>query len=139
MPRDEQSDDPRSLLFPLALAATCVFLWPATLTFSAGDWPSPNQFPHNDPPLNACGVVGATCAYYLRYYLGDGAYPLLLFLTLAAFLKLLRGEVRGLLERGVGLALVVACTSASAYLIATTGSGSLPMGEGGMFGGALVR
>ena len=92
----------------MCLLVLCVFLWPALLTFDAGDWPSPNQYPHNAPPENACGAVGGWFAYYLLYYLGDGAYPLLLFATLAALLRLFRGELGNLWERTLGLALVVA-------------------------------
>ena len=87
----------RSVLVSLAAVALTVFLWPALVTFDAGDWPSPNQYPHNVPAANACGLVGAWCAYELRYLLGDGAYPLLLFATLAAFLRVLRG-VSGILR-----------------------------------------
>ncbi|MFQ5463439.1 MAG: DNA translocase FtsK 4TM domain-containing protein, partial [Phycisphaerae bacterium] len=128
---------PRSLVLPLGGLIVCVFLWPALLTFDAGDWPSPNQFPNNEPTLNACGHVGAAMAYYLEYLLGDGAYPLLLFATLAAGFKLIRGEIGGMLERSIGLALVVACTSASAHLISAPSPLSLPVGHGGLCGFAL--
>ena len=96
-----------------ALALT-VFLWPAIVSFDAGDWPSPNQYPHNMPSRNACGMVGAWCAYQLHYFLGDGVYPLLLFVTLAALVRLVRGEIGHFAERVFGLTLVVLCAAASA-------------------------
>ena len=43
----------------VAAMAICAFLLPALVTFDPGDWPSPNQYPHNTPVHNACGVVGA--------------------------------------------------------------------------------
>ncbi len=125
------------MLLPLCALAFAVFLWPAVLTFNAGDWPSPNQFPHNAPNSNACGVVGAWAAYQLLYYVGDGVYPVLVFATLAAIMRILRGGIGYPGERLFGLALVVACTSASAHLISTPGTASLPVGNGGVIGHAL--
>ncbi len=125
---------PRSLLLPFCFLVLCVFLWPTTLTFSPGDWPSPNQYPHNTPAVNACGVVGAWLAYYTRYFVGDGVYPLLLFATLAAVLRLFRGEIGHVGERVAGLVLVVACTSASSHLISAEAAADLPVGNGGLLG-----
>lgn len=62
---------------------------------------------------------------------------LLLFATLAALLKVVRGEIRSIGERAFGLGLVVACTSASAHLICGPGPRSLPVGHGGLVGYAL--
>ena len=122
---------------PTVALLACVFLWPALLTFHVGDWPSPNQHPHNDPAANACGLVGAWCAYHLRHVLGDGTYLLLLFATLAALLKVVRGEIGSIWGRVFGLGLVVACTSASAHLICGPGPRSMPVGHGGLVGYAL--
>ncbi len=137
MPKPSNYVSPRSLLLPLGGLILCIFVWPALLTFDAGDWPSPNQFPHNEPTLNACGHVGSAMAYYLQYLLGDGAYPLLLFVTLATGFKLVRGEIGGAAERFIGVVLVVACTSASAHLISAPSGLSLPVGHGGLCGFAL--
>ena len=125
------------MLLPLAALALAVFLWPALLTFDPGDWPSPNQYPHHSPAANACGPVGAWFAYQLQYFLGDGAYPSLLFATLAAIMRVIRGEIGSIWERAFGLILVVLCTSASAHLISTRGVAALPVGNGGVIGYAL--
>ena len=122
---------------PFCAFAICVFLWPARLTFDPGDWPSPSQYPHNDPSLNACGMVGAWCAYQLRHLLGDGGYTLLLFVSLAALLRLVRGELGNLRERALGLVLLVACTSASTHFITGAHQGALLVGPGGLIGHAL--
>ncbi|MBI1825325.1 MAG: DNA translocase FtsK [Planctomycetes bacterium] len=137
MTADRPTLRPRKLTLPLMGLAAAALLWPAMFTFHLGDWPSPHQFPHNDPTANACGVIGAWCVYYLRYFLGDGAYILLLFCTLAALLKIARGEIRCVGERAFGLLLVLACTSASAHLIATPSANSMPVGNGGVIGYAL--
>jgi S-DNA-T family DNA segregation ATPase FtsK/SpoIIIE len=107
------------------------------VTFDPGDWPSPNQYPHHSPSANACGIVGAWCAYQLRFYVGYGAYPLLLFMTLAALIRLFRGRVDHVWSRAFGLALFVTCTSASAHLLTEPAAGSLPVGHGGVIGFSL--
>lgn len=125
------------MLLPLGAFVLAIFLWPALLTFDAGDWPSPNQYPHHDPAVNACGLVGAWCAYHLRHLIGDGTYPLLLFASLASVLRLVRGELGSLWERLFGLALVVLSTSASVDIISASKVAALPVGDGGMIGFAL--
>ncbi len=137
MPMHHQATPGRRLAMPLIGLAICAVLWPAMLTFHPGDWPSPHQYPHNSPAANACGPVGAFVAYLLRYYLGDGAYPLLLFATLAAGMKLVRGHIGSMAERVFGLILFVTCTSASAHLIASHATAALPVGHGGVIGFAL--
>ena len=72
MAQKDQSYRRSSLLVPMGALALAVFLWPAIVTFDTGDWPSPNQYPHNSPTMNACGIVGAWCGYQLQYFLGDG-------------------------------------------------------------------
>ncbi|HNQ23120.1 MAG TPA: DNA translocase FtsK [Phycisphaerae bacterium] len=125
------------VLWPVLTVGACALLWPALLTFDIGDWPSPHQFPLNDPPRNACGTVGALAAYCLRYALGDGAYPLLLFATLALVTRLVRGQVGHLWERLIGLALVVPGTAAAVHLVAAPNADSLPVGAGGVLGHVL--
>jgi S-DNA-T family DNA segregation ATPase FtsK/SpoIIIE len=134
-----QHYSPRALLSPVTALIVCAILWPAVLTFDPGDWPSPHQYPHNDPPANACGQVGAWAAYHAIRFIGDGTYPLLLFFTLAAALRVLRGRIGNLTERAFGLALIVACTSASAHLISPPGTAVLPVGNGGVVGYGLAE
>jgi S-DNA-T family DNA segregation ATPase FtsK/SpoIIIE len=137
MTQAKQASPPRRILLPLLAVAFCAFLWPAVVTFDAGDWPSPNQYPHNLPMTNACGRVGAWLSYYLHYYVGDGVYPLLLFSSLAALMKLLRGEIGHTWERAIGLILFVPSTSASVHLIGGSSTVALPVGNGGVIGYAL--
>lgn len=137
MGRDPAPIASRSTWASICALTVCLFLWPALLTFSPADWPSPNQSPHPTPAMNACGVVGAWLSYYVHHWLGDGAYPLLLFVTLAAGMRLSRGAIGRPCERVFGLALVVAAISASAHLIAGPSTGSLPVGHGGVVGWAL--
>ncbi|UCF32576.1 MAG: DNA translocase FtsK [Phycisphaerales bacterium] len=137
MTQPKPPSPPRRILLPLLAVVFCAFLWPAVVTFDPGDWPSPNQYPHNLPMANACGRVGAWLSYYLHYYLGDGIYPLLLFSSLAALMKLVRGEIGHTWERTIGLILFVPCTSAAVHLIGGSSTVALPVGNGGVIGYAL--
>ncbi|MFQ5589965.1 MAG: DNA translocase FtsK 4TM domain-containing protein [Phycisphaerae bacterium] len=127
----------RAFLLPICALATAAFLWPAVLTFDPGDWPSPNQFPHNTPCSNACGIVGAWCSYHLVYYIGNSTYALLAYATLAALIRISGGEITNLPERLFGLGIVVACTSAAAHLMSATAVTPLPVGNGGVIGFGL--
>jgi S-DNA-T family DNA segregation ATPase FtsK/SpoIIIE len=137
MAADPTHSSSRSTLASMGTLALCLFLWPAMVTFDIGDWPSPNQYPHNTPAANVCGVVGAWLAYQLHHYMGDGTYPVLLFATMASVVRLVRGRVGHLWERLVGVVLLTACTSVSAHLISMPGGASLPVGHGGVIGYAL--
>jgi len=137
MPREPDRSAPRRVVWPLLFLALCLFGWAAVLTFDLGDWPSPHQYPHNQPVHNACGRLGASAAYGVGYTLGAGVYPLLLFATLSGLTWLVRGSVGSAIERGVGLLLVVTCTSVSVHLIAGGVDSALPLENGGILGFAL--
>ena len=128
---------PRGTVRSVVAMAACLFLWAAVCTFDPGDWPSPNQFPHHSPTHNACGLVGAWFSYQARYFLGDGVFPILLFATLACFMRLARGEIGNLFDRVIGIVLVAASTAASSHLIAAPSAAALPVGNGGLAGYAL--
>lgn len=122
------------MMVPIGAMAVCLFLWVALLTFDPGDWPSPHRYPHNSPTHNACGLVGSWVAYQSFHLIGDGVYPLVLFFSLAAILRLINGRIVHLGERLFGLALVVVCTSTCVHLLFTTASSPLYAGPGGLLG-----
>jgi len=134
MSRTSESQASRRLLGPIAVLFACLFFWAALLTFDIGDWPSPHFYPHNAPTRNACGQVGSFAAYHLFHVIGDGAYPLLLFFSLAGGLYLAHGRIVHLGERLLGLALVVLCTCASVHLLFNAGPATLSAGHGGLLG-----
>ena len=117
----------------------CLFLWVSLLTFDIGDWPSADVYPHNTPTQNACGRMGAWVAYEIFYWIGDGAFLLLLFLSFAAGLWLVNGRVRNLGQRAFGVVLLVCCTSTTVRLMADGGPNSLAVGDGGVLGVALAQ
>ena len=137
MPTRLNQQRPRRLLWPILLNLACLFAWASLVTFDVGDWPSPHRYPHHDPPHNACGPAGGLVAYAAFYYLGDGAYPLILFVSMAAGLWLFNGRVPNLLQRAFGLALLCSATAAAVHLVSAGGANTLPEGDGGILGTAL--
>ncbi|HRX85510.1 MAG TPA: DNA translocase FtsK, partial [Phycisphaerae bacterium] len=137
MARRKKRNQPRPLFGPIFLTLGCLFIWGALLTFSAADWPNPSHQPHNDPAHNACGRAGALVAYELFYWLGDGVYPLLVFGTLAAGLWMVHGRIEHVFQRAFGLAVLIACSSATVHLLSSGGANSLAVGDGGVLGTGL--
>ncbi len=137
MAYDAEETTPRSVVLWFCAVVLFLFLWPALLSFDAGDWPSASQYPHNDPTANSWGVVGSWIAYQLRYLLGGGVYPLLVFGTLAAVSRMVSGRIDHMVERGLGVVLLVGCSAATAHLIPGTRSWGMLVGHGGLAGHAL--
>ncbi|MCK4659773.1 MAG: DNA translocase FtsK [Phycisphaerae bacterium] len=135
--RRQPQQRPRRLLWPIFFGLACLFVWASLLTFDVGDWPNPHQYPHHHPPHNSCGQTGAFLAYTLFYYIGDGVYPLILFLSMATGMWLFNGKIPHLLQRGFGLVLLCSATAAAVHLISAGGSNTLPEGDGGVLGTAL--
>lgn len=139
MAQSKKKDQPRRLMGPAALCMTCMFLWVSLLTFDIGDWPSADVYPHNHPANNACGRMGAWVAYQVFHWIGDGAFPLVLFLSFAGGMWLINGRIANLGQRAFGLVLLVCCTSTTVGLISSGGANSLAIGDGGVLGVALGR
>ncbi len=137
MAAKEKPDKINSTLWAYGVFATALFVWASVLTFDLGDWPSPHQFPHNNPTANACGTAGAWIVYQIRYVIGDGVFSILLFATVASLFRMMKGEISNLWERCAGLGLVTLCVSASSHLIFTDGQLSLVVGPGGLLGNVL--
>ncbi|MFQ5422454.1 MAG: DNA translocase FtsK 4TM domain-containing protein [Phycisphaerae bacterium] len=121
----------------LAGLLLCTFAWVAILTFDAHDAPNTAVWPPNSPAHNACGRIGASAAFYLMRYLGSGTYALLLFLTGAAAIRMVR-PITDIPLRLIGVALIITGTSAAVSLFASNGSGALVEGRGGILGIAVA-
>ncbi|MCB9850295.1 MAG: DNA translocase FtsK [Phycisphaerales bacterium] len=137
MARRKKRQGPRPLFGPIFLTLGCLFIWAAMLTFDAADPPNPSHFPHNSPAENACGRAGALVSYFFFYWLGDGAYPLLVFGTLAAGMWLVHGKIERIFQRTFGLIVLVICTSVSVQLVSPGGDNSLAIGDGGVLGAGV--
>jgi len=114
-----------------------LFLITSVLTFNPADPPSTSVWPPNDPVCNWCGPVGAHVAYRLFWALGDGAYPLLLFLVAAAFLWLSQKGVQDKVFRVTGALLLLVTVSVMSAMIKT--EARLPESNGGVLGLSIWR
>ncbi len=121
----------------LAGLLLCTFAWVAILTFDGHDAPNTAVWPPNSPAHNACGRIGASAAFYLLRYLGSGTYALLLFMTGAAAVRMVR-PINDIPLRLIGVALIITGTSAAVSLYASDGSGALVEGCGGILGIAVA-
>jgi S-DNA-T family DNA segregation ATPase FtsK/SpoIIIE len=114
--RGESSQRFGRYCFIILMGGAVLLAWLSMLTFSKTDPPANMQVPRQ-PAANFAGVVGAYVAYGLRYWLGLGAYMLLLFLSVASVIMMAGGKVRDLPWRAVGLVLLVTGSSCACYLL----------------------
>lgn len=122
----------------VAALVLCAFAWVAILTFDYNDWPNPAVWPQPDPVLNGCGRAGAWFSYYLLHYLGDGVFPLIFLVSLAAVFQLMRRTVSGVGLRLIGLTLLVSATAGGGALLHPNAKQGLVEGHGGILGIALA-
>jgi S-DNA-T family DNA segregation ATPase FtsK/SpoIIIE len=104
------------------------------LSFNIADWPSSYTRPQNEPPANWCGSMGAFSAYYLMYYIGPGAYILLIATICYCFAKLAGRPVGQTVFRVIGLILLTIAASCTFYSFWPHKSYPFPMGSGGVLG-----
>src|SRR3954451_13095357 len=96
----ERSHVIRQTLLFLA-AAAWVFLMLSLASFHPTDWPSHEVYPY--PAIqNLCGSVGAWCAYWSFFAIGQGVFPILFFSGVCLALALLKNPVSDLWLRVIG-------------------------------------
>jgi len=117
----------------LGIAAALVLLC-SCISFDIGDWPSKYVWPHNSPPANWCGLIGAFFAYYLMYYLGPGVFVILVSAICFFVAKLRHRAIRQPVLRAIGIALLTVAASSSFYFFQPYNVFSFPMGSGGVLG-----
>jgi len=117
----------------LGIAAALVLLC-SCVSFNIGDWPSRFVWPHNEPPANWCGVIGAFSAYYLMYYVGPGVFVILVSAICILAARLAHRTIGQGVLRTIGLVLVTAAVSSSFYLLRHHSVFGFPMGSGGILG-----
>jgi S-DNA-T family DNA segregation ATPase FtsK/SpoIIIE len=115
----------------LVLLCSCV-------SFNIGDWPSKYVYPHNSPPANWCGSIGAFCAYYLLYYVGPGVFVILACSICFLAAKLAHRTTGQPVLRAIGLGLLTVALSSSFYCLWPYRFYGFPMGSGGVLGVGTV-
>ena len=121
-----------------AIAALVVLVC-SCLSFNIGDWPSRFVNPHNSPPANWCGSIGAFCAYYLLYYIGPGIFVILISAVYFLVAKLAGRLISQPILRAIGAALLAVAVSSSFYSLWPNQLYPFPNGSGGMIGIAMTR
>jgi len=116
-----------AIMFCLGLALTA-----SILSFDPADPPGHAIYPPNDPPANWCHSEGAFAAYAVLSTIGDGAYPMLLFLLSGSFLWISRITLEEKIFRIIGAVLLVTVVSIASAMI--TVEARLPEGNGGVVG-----
>ncbi len=130
---------------PYKVAAECfgiavlIVLLCSCLSFDTGDWPSPFVYPHNAPPSNWCGPVGAFFAYFLMHYVGPGVFVILTAAICFLAAKLARFTISQPILRMTGLVLLTAATSCSFYCLFPHRIYDSPIGSGGVLGFAVTQ
>ena len=109
-----------------------LFLAASILSFHPADPPSDALYPPNASLHNWCGSIGAYVAYFVLSGIGDGAYPLLLFIVAGAFMWLSELSLEDKVFRTIGAALLVLDVSVASAMIAV--EARLPEGNGGILG-----
>ena len=117
----------------LGITAALVLLC-SCVSFDIGDWPSKFVWPHNDPPANWCGLIGAFSAYYLMYYIGPGVFVILVSVVCFFAAKLRHQVINQPVLRTIGLVLLTVAASSSFYFFRPYSVFSFPMGSGGVLG-----
>jgi S-DNA-T family DNA segregation ATPase FtsK/SpoIIIE len=108
------------------------------ISFDIGDWPSRFVYPHNNPPANWCGSIGAFFAYHLLYYVGPGVFVILTSAIFYLAAKLANRTTGQPVLRAIGLALLTVAASSSFYCLWPYRFYGFPMGSGGVLGVAAV-
>jgi S-DNA-T family DNA segregation ATPase FtsK/SpoIIIE len=109
-----------------------LFLAASLLSFHPADPPSGAIYPPNDPVRNWCGGIGAHAAYWVLSSVGDGAYPMLLFVLAGALLWVSDSTLDDKAFRIIGGAMLVLAVAVASAMIPVTAR--LPEGNGGVLG-----
>ncbi len=117
----------------IAAWAFWLFLMFSVGSFHATDWPSHTVYPY-PPTQNLCGEVGAAVAYACQFVMGQGIYPILLFVAACLILFMAKGRVGDLWMRAVGILLVSIAFSTGIHHLHPASANGLPEGSGGLIG-----
>ena len=123
----------RLALLSIAAAMWC-FVLLANVSFSVTDWPSHAVYPYAQI-ANMCGSAGAFVAYWIRYAIGPGVYPVLFFAFVFWGLLSTRNRVGDVWLRAIGLGMLAVGFGAVTHTLSGGGTlHGLPEGTGGVMG-----
>jgi S-DNA-T family DNA segregation ATPase FtsK/SpoIIIE len=133
--------DNKALTFGLKVLGliACLFLLFSCLSFDIADPPSGYVWPNNEPVSNWCGRAGAFVAFYILFYVGPGAFIVLVAAVSAFVLVLMDRKITQPALRLTGLVLLTATASATYYLVWPDAIFRFPFGSGGTLGVACGK
>jgi S-DNA-T family DNA segregation ATPase FtsK/SpoIIIE len=118
----------------LGLLALVVFVGLSFLSYDPADPPSDLVFPSRQSPVNICGSMGASIAFYGRHLLGLGVW-IAMAAVIAWDMRLLsRDKTRGNWLSLAGTTLLVISGCVAMHLAAPTFDSGSTWGSGGMAG-----
>ena len=118
----------------LAAFAAWSFAFLATISFSPLDPPSHAVFPYPDHVANLCGSAGAYVAFYARYAVGPGVYPILFFAAVFLGLTATKNRLSDFWLRLTGVGLLAVAFAAIVHTLSGGSATGLPEGDGGILG-----
>lgn len=114
--------------------AVWLFAAISVLSFSPSDWPSHAVYPYPEQIHNLCGPAGAFIAYWVRYAVGPGVYPVLFFSAVFLGLWMSRSRVSDLWLRAIGIVVLAVSFGAIVHQLSGGSIRGLPEGNGGVMG-----
>src|SRR6187402_2167719 len=114
--------------------AVWAFAFLSSISFNPLDPPSHAVYPYATTVTNLCGTAGATFAYWTRYAVGPGVYPVLFFSAVFLGLAATRNCLSDLWLRLTGVVLLAVAFAAVVTTISGGTTGGLPEGDGGIMG-----
>jgi S-DNA-T family DNA segregation ATPase FtsK/SpoIIIE len=128
----------RSVSIFLAIASW-VFVALSTISFSPLDWPSHAVYPYSPTISNLCGAAGAFVAYWIRYAIGPGVYPVLFFTAVFIFLTMSKNRISEFWLRMIGIVLLAVGFAAITHQLSGGSFTGMPEGNGGVMGIAAAH
>ena len=123
----------RTTLSLLAIAVWA-FLLLSNISYSPLDWPSHAVYPYAPRISNLCGMAGAFVAYWSRYAVGPGVYPVLFFGGVFVLLGATRNRISDFWLRLIGITLLAVGFGAVIHCISAGSPSGMPEGNGGVMG-----
>jgi len=121
-------------LLALGLLALVLFVGLSFLSYDPADPPSSLVFPQRQVPINICGEVGASVAYYTRQWMGFGVWIVLSALVSWDLKLFSREPSRRTVTTLIGLLLLGTSSCALLHLLVPGISSGSAYGSGGQIG-----
>lgn len=130
----DNNKDVIKLISSILLISFSIFAVISFSSYSPNDPPFGNH-PLNDPIKNYCGKAGANLAGYMLLGLGITSYIPFFLLGVFGTISMLKGEIKELWIKAVGVILIISCIPPAIYLISGLAKTSIIKPEfAGLFG-----